>query len=177
MMRESVRAALGMAAVLSLAVAAPAMADLKIAVVRLGDLLQQSSAYKAASAKFQAEVKKRNDAIEAERKQLADDLQKYQRDAATMSPEQRDKTEKDLNTRQAQLDFDRRKAQEDLQNRDQELQAELLGKVKDVIYQVAKERGYDVVLTNAFAVNPSVDITDDVLKRLNQQTPSTGGGK
>jgi outer membrane protein len=177
MMHKTTRAMLGVAAGLCLTIAAPALADLKLAVVRLGDLLEQSAAYKAASTKFQAEVKKRNDAIEAEAKQLKDDVQKYQRDAATMSPDQRDKTEKDLNTRQAQLDFDRRKAQEDLQNRNQELQAELLGKVKDVIYQVAKERGYDVVLTNAFAINPSVDITDDVLKRLNQQTSSAGSSK
>ena len=173
MMHQRILAALGLAGVFVLAAPA-AMADVKIAVVRVGDVVQNSVAYKAASAKFQTEVDKRKTMIDTEAKSLQDDAQKYQRDGATMSPDQRDKTEKDLNTRQAQLEFDRRKAQEDLQNRDQELQNELLSKVKDVILQVAKEKGYDVVIPNAFAINSSIDITDEVQKRLNAQNASGG---
>ncbi|MDE0853684.1 MAG: OmpH family outer membrane protein [Nevskia sp.] len=170
MMHTRIRA-LGLAAVLLLASAA-AHADVKIAAVR-NDLLQNSAQIKAAQAQIQAEVDKRRAAIEAEGKQLSDDVQKYQRDGATMSVDQRDKTEKDLNTRKAQLDYDQRKAQDELQARSAELQNAAVSKIRDVIFQVGKEKGYDLVVSDAFIINPSVDITDDVLKRLNAQA----GGK
>lgn len=176
MMQHRIRAAFGIAAVLLLA-SAPALADIKIAVVR-SEVVQGSAAFKAAAARFQGEVDRRRTLIETESKQLADDLAKYQRDAATMSPDQRDKAEKDLNTRNAQLDFDKRKAQEELQNKDQELQGELMSKVHDVIVQVGKEKGYDLVVTNAVVLNSALDITDEVIKRLNQQNPpAAGAGK
>ena len=162
-MQKSIRA-LGLAVALLFTTAA-AQAELKIAAVR-EDLLQNAPQLRAAQQQMQSEVEKRRATIEAQAKQLADDVQKYQRDGATMSMDQRDKTEKDLNTRKAQLDYDQRKAQDDLQARSQELQSAAIGKIKDVIFQVAKEKGYDIVINGAFIINPSVDITDEVLKRL-----------
>ncbi len=166
MMQKRIRA-LGLAAVL-LAATTAAQADVKIAAVR-NDLLQNSAQIKAAQAQIQSEVDKRRAGLEAQAKQLADDVQKYQRDGATLSVEQRDKTEKDLNTRKAQLDYDQRKAQDELQARSQELQGAAVNKIRDVIFQVGKEKGYDLVVSDAFIINPAVDITDDVLKRLNAQ--------
>ncbi|MFI4980766.1 MAG: OmpH family outer membrane protein, partial [Nevskiales bacterium] len=139
------------------------------------DLLQNSAQLKAAQAQIQAEVDKRRASIEAEGKQLADDIQKYQRDGATMSVDQRDKTEKDLNTRKAQLDYDQRKAQDELQARSQELQGQAVSQIRDVIFQVGKEKGYDLVISDAFIINPAIDITDDVLKRLNAQGAAPAG--
>jgi len=170
MMQKRIRA-LGIAAVLLLASTA-AQADLKIAGVRLNDVLQNSAQLKAAQAQFQTEVDKRRGTLEGQAKQLADDVQKYQRDGATLSVDQRDKTEKDLNTRKAQLDYDQHKAQDELQARNQELQGEVMSKVKDVIFQVGKEKGYDIVVTDAFIINSSIDITDEVLKRLATQGAS-----
>ncbi len=153
MMQMRIRAALGLVAVL-LFTAASAQADVKIAAVRM-EVMQSSPQIKALQATMQA-----------------DDVQKYQRDQATMSVDQRDKTEKDLNTRKAQLDYDQRKAQDELQARGQELQAAAINKIRDVIYQVGKEKGFDIIVTDSFVINPAYDITDDVMKRLG---PSTGG--
>jgi outer membrane protein len=152
-MQMRIRAALGLVAVL-LFTAASAQADVKIAAVRM-EVMQSSPQIKALQATMQA-----------------DDVQKYQRDQATMSVDQRDKTEKDLNTRKAQLDYDQRKAQDELQARGQELQAAAINKIRDVIYQVGKEKGFDIIVTDSFVINPAYDITDDVMKRLG---PSTGG--
>ena len=171
MMQKYIRA-LGLAVVL-VATSAAAQGDMKIAAVR-NDLLQNSAQIKAAQAQIQAEVDKRRATLEAEGKQLADDAQKYQRDGATMSVDQRDKTEKDLNTRKAQLDYDQHKAQDELQARSQELQGAAINKIRDVIFQVGKEKGYDLVVSDAFIINPAVDITDDVLKRLNAQGAAPG---
>src|ERR1700761_106653 len=109
MMQKRIRA-LGLAAAL-LVVSGFAQADIKIAAVHM-DAMQNAPQIKALMAQIQAEVERRRSLLEASQKQFADDVQKYQRDQATMSVDQRDKTEKDLNTRKAQLEYDQRKAQD-----------------------------------------------------------------
>lgn len=163
MMQKRIRA-LGLAAAL-LVVSGFAQADVKIAAVHM-EAMQTAPQIKALLAQIQAEVDKRRSTLEAQQKQFADDVQKYQRDQATMSPDQRDKTEKDLNTRKAQLEYDQRKAQDEVQAKGQELQNTAMGKIRDAIYQVGKEKGFDIVVPDAFTINPAVDITEDVVKRL-----------
>jgi outer membrane protein len=83
-----------------------------------------------------------------------------------MAPDARAKMEKDLNTRQVDLNYAQKKFQEDLGNRDRELTQDLMGKIKSVIDTIAKEKGYDMVMQDPVYVNPANDITDEVLKRL-----------
>ena len=42
-----------------------------------------------------------------------------------------------------------------------------MGKIRDVISSVAKEKGADLVVQDAIVITPTADITADVLKRLN----------
>lgn len=173
MMQQRIRAAFGLAAVLLFTAAIPAQAEVKIAAVRM-ELMQNSPQIKALQSQMQGEIEKRRITLESQQKQFADDVQKFQRDQATMSMDQRDKTEKDLNTRKAQLEYDQRKAQDELQARGQELQSAAISKIRDIIFQVGKEKGYDIVVTDAYVINPAADITDDVMKRLAAQG---GAGK
>jgi outer membrane protein len=150
----------------------PALADTKIAVVRsIGDVFQGSTAIKAAAARLQVDAEKRKALLESEAKQLNDDYQKYQRDNATFSPDQREKTEKDLTSRKAQLEYDQQRAQEEFQSKGGELQNVWVAKLQGVVVQVATEKGYDLVVTGAIPINKSLDITDEVIKRLDQQNP------
>jgi outer membrane protein len=156
----------------TLLASAPALADTKIAVVRsVGDVFQGSAAIKAAAAKLQGDAERRKALLESEGRQLNDDYQKYQRDGATLSPDQREKTEKDLTSRKAQLDYDQQRAQEEFQSKGNELQNVWIGKLQEVVVQVAKEKGYDVVVTGAIPINKSLDITDEAIRRLDAQNP------
>ncbi len=148
------------------------LADGKIASIRSADVVKDAPQYKAAEAKMKSEFDKRKTDLEAKGKQFADDVKAYQRDAETMAPDARAKTEKDLNTRQVDLNYAQKKFQEDLSNRDRELTQDLMSKVKDVIVAIAKEKGYDMVLQDPVYANPANDITDEVLKRLNAAAAS-----
>jgi len=174
MMQKRICAALGFAAVLLFA-SAPVLADQKIGVVRSADLIQNSPQYKAAEQKMKGEFDKRKADLDAQGKQFADDVQKFQRDADTMTPDQKAKMAKDLDSRKVDLGYAQQKFQEDLQARDRELFQGMMSKIKDVIFQVAKEKGYDVVLQDPVYSNPSIDITDEVLKRLTAQASAPAG--
>ncbi|MBL6749919.1 MAG: OmpH family outer membrane protein [Nevskia sp.] len=177
MMQLRFRSVFAALAVLLLA-SAPAMADTKIAVVRgIGDVFQGSAAIKAAAAKLQGDAERRKALLESEAKQLSEDYQKYQRDNATYSPDQREKTEKDLTARKAQLEYDQQRAQEEFQGKGGELQNVWVGKMQEVMVQVAKEKGFDVVVTGAIPINKSLDITDEVIRRLDAQNAPAAAGK
>jgi outer membrane protein len=174
MMQQRIRAAFGIVAMLLLAAAVPAQADTKIAVVNGDQIIQNAPQAKAANDKLKGEFDKRKTDLEAQGKQLQDDMQKFQRDGDTMTPDQKAKTARDLDARRVDFGYAQQKLQEDFQSRYRELSAGLSSKIHDVIIQVAKEKGYDLVLGDAVYANASIDITDEVLKRLSAQGAASG---
>lgn len=163
-------------AALALTVAAAAQAQSlaapKIAVVRSADVVKDSVQFKTAETKMKTEFEKRKNELEAQAKAFGNDVEGYKRDADTLSADQRAKKEKDLNARQVDIQFAQRKFQEDLQNRDRELTQDMMGKIKNVIVAVSKEKGITLVVQDPVYSDDSIDITAEVLKRLN-----AGGGK
>ena len=153
-------------------VQAQALIAPKIAVVRSADVVRDSVQFKAAETKMKAEFEKRKNDLESQAKTFGDDVKNYQRDADTLSADQRAKKEKDLNARQVDIQFAQRKFQEDLQNRDRELTQDMMGKIKNVIVAISKEKGISLVVQDPVYSDDSIDITADVLKRMN-----AGGGK
>lgn len=143
-----------------------ASAQTKIAVVRSADLVRESPLYKAAESKMKAEFEKRSKDLQEMERKLGEDIKKYQKEADTLSTDARAKTEKDLGSRQIDIATAKRKFQEDLTTRDRELTQDLMGKIKDVIQQVAKEKGLDLIVQDPVYFNPTMDVTDEVLKRL-----------
>ena len=154
-------------AALALLAATAAQAQTKIVVVRSADVVRDSVQFKAAETKMKGEFEKRRSDLESQAKAFGEDVKNYQRDADTLSADQRAKKEKDLNARQVDLNFAQKKFQEDLATRDRELTQDMMGKIKDVISQVAKEKGADIVVQDPVYSSAGVDITADVLKRLN----------
>ena len=166
------------AAVLSAAAAAQA-AEPKIASVRVDEVILQSATFKAARDKFNAEFEKRKTDLEGDIKKFQDDAKKYDRDKEIMSPDERAKKEKDLTSRQVDLQYAQQKFNEDASSRDRDLQKDLIGKLKEAIDQVAKEKGLDLILRDPLYATPAIDITDEVLKRMQASagTPAAAAPK
>ena len=146
--------------------AGPASAETKIAVIRTGVILHDAPQIKAADLKLKGEFEKREKDLQAEQTKLGDDIKKYQRDADSMSAQQRANTEKDLNTRKIDFDLKQRQFQEEAQNRNADLRRDVLDKVNKAIDEVAKEKGLDLVLQDPAFASDGLDITADVLKKL-----------
>lgn len=146
--------------------AGPVAAELKIVTIRAAALLQSSPKFKAGQEKIKAEFEPRSKALEAEAKSLADDVQKFKREADLMSGEARAKAEKDLQTRRIDFEYKRKQFAEEFQKTDRELSAELTDEIKKYVVEVAKEKGADLVLQDPVFAAPGVDVTDEVIKRM-----------
>lgn len=158
-------------------ITAAAAAEPKIASVRVDEVILQSATFKAARDKFNGEFEKRKGDLENDIKKFQEDAKKYDRDKEIMSPDERAKKEKDLTSRQVDLQYAQQKFNEDASSRDRDLQKDLVGKLKDAIDAVAKEKGLDLILRDPLYATASIDITDEVLKRMQTITGSAPAAK
>ena len=152
--------------VLALGVAAPAHAELKILTIRAAEIVTAAPQFKSSQDSIKAEFEKRKAELETEARKFAEDMQKFRREADVMSSDARAKSEKDLQARRIDLDYKQRQFGEDFQKRDRELSEKLMSSIKTVVVAIAKERGADMVIQDPVYSAPGVDITDEVIKRL-----------
>ena len=154
--------------------AAPATVT-SIIVVDMARVASDSAAGKSG----QTQLKTKLDSLQARGKTLSDSLRTEEetllkaRQANTMAPEAFQAKVKDLQTKQ-------NNARTELGNREQELQRsnafvnqQIFNAVGPIIQAVMRERGATVVLARdaALAVAPTLDVTADVIRRLDAALP------
>ena len=134
-------------------------AEVKIGVVSTEVILRDSAAAQAASKKLEQEFSKRDKELNAAGQRLKNDVERFEKNAGTMTEQERIRKQRDFQRRQRELreDFNQR--------RNEELQ-KLLRQANTVIKNIAQREKYDLILQEAIYVNPKIDITDQVLKEL-----------
>jgi len=101
------------------------------------------------------------------------EVAEYQKNANTMPADQRQTTEQRLQREQQQLQSYQQNASAEVQNEQSAEMGKLYDKISDFIKAYAKEKGYKMVLTysknntSMLYGDPSLDVTADVVKRLN----------
>ncbi len=130
-------------------------------------------------------VKDMTKRLEDKRKNASGDVQsrqqaiqreyaEYQRNANTMTTDQRAAKEQNLQRKGQEFQQYSQNASAEVQNNELSEQQKLYEKISDFVKQYAKEKGYKYILTykkGATTVlygDPSLDITADVLKKLNE---------
>jgi outer membrane protein len=102
------------------------------------------------------------------------EVAEYQKNAATMSADQRQTTEQRLTREKQQLDTYQQNATAEFQNEQGSENNKLYDKISEFAKAYAKEKGYKMVLTFSKANptvlygDPSLDVTADVIKKLNE---------
>jgi len=148
------------------------IAEGKVGYINLQRLVNESKMGKEAKANIQ-KMRKQREAFINNKLEEVNNLRRLLNDAADqMSP--REKRDKLFALRRAQKEYQRliNDAKEDLLREDRELVATILNKANDVLKKVAKKRKYTIILKDPNAIgylDPSVDITDEVIKELNKR--------
>jgi len=152
--------------------AVPAMAEVKIGVIDYARLLEESPQAKQVQDALRSEFGPRYQQLVAQENSLKTRGEKLQKDAATMSPDQRTKAEKELRDGARDLERKKQEWQDDSNaKRNDEmnkLQRSLIGEVRDY----AKAQSYDIVIAEGVIfATPAVDITPAVLQSLLSRAP------
>ncbi|ACX96277.1 OmpH family outer membrane protein [Halothiobacillus neapolitanus] len=164
------RIALALVSVLALFFAATAQsAEIKIAFVNSSTLLEQAPQADIAKKKLEKEFAPREKEIR-DAQQTAQALEtKLNRDGVTMSDSDRSKQEQELNRQLRDLQRMQSNFRDDLNLRKNEELGKLQRVVLAAIKDVAKTKGYDLILAEGVVyAAPQVDITSDVLAKLKQ---------
>ena len=154
-----------------------AAADLKVGVVDIAKLFEESPQAKVVQENLRAEFGPRLQQLVAQEQALKTRNDKYQKDLATMAADQRTKAEKDLRDSARELERKKAELQDDSNAKRQEemnkLQRLLFGEVREY----AKGQNFDIVIAEGVIyATPTVDITAAVLASLQARAPKAPAG-
>jgi outer membrane protein len=141
--------------------------ELKVGYINTDKVFRDSNAAIAAQNKLQQEFSKREKDLVDMGNTLKSDAEKFDRDAMTMSETQRSIKQRQLMDQDRELQRKRQEFQEDVKNRKNEEFKVVLDKANKVIKQMAESEKYDVLLQQVAYINPTLDVTDKVIKALN----------
>jgi outer membrane protein len=155
---------LGAAALLA---TAPARAEMKIAVVDYGKLMEESPQAKAVSDALKNEFTPRQRDLQAQQASVKSKEERLQKDAATMTQDQRARADKEL--RDGARDFARKQSelQDDFNSRKNEEMSRLQRILIEEVRTYAKAQGFDLVIADGVIYStPTLDITPAILAAL-----------
>lgn len=154
-------------ALAALVLSTTAFAQAKIGFVNRDRIFSEATPAKAAQAKLEQEFGKRQKDLQDQAAKLKAMSEKFDKDAPTLSDAERARRQQEIVDLDRQLQRRDRELREDFNaRRNEELQG-LLDRANKVIRDVAQQEKYDIVLQDAVYVNPAIDMTDRVLRVLN----------
>jgi outer membrane protein len=161
------------------AAALPAWAESKIGVVDPQRLLEESPQGKAASETMRAEFAPRQRTLQAQEQTLKAKQEKLQKDAATMTEDQRVRAEKDLRDGARDLERARGEFNDDATARRNEEMSRLQRTLGEEVRNYAKAQNYDLILTAETLIyyTPAYDITPAILSALQAHSTTPAAAK
>ena len=151
--------------------AGSAAAELKIVVLDTQRALVESEEAQALLAQAQKELQTEQEELQALGEEILALQEKLQTDAEIMSPTEQNKVQKDIEDKQIDYQFLGNKLQKKVNDRRQELLAQMVPKIDVVLKDLIELEGYDMIMerSNLRYVNTKHDITRRVTEKLNEK--------
>lgn len=142
-------------------------AELKVGVVDLRKLVDQSAQSQKSQAELKKEFQPRETKLVNEQKELKKLEQKLEKEIASMSEADKRKTEKDLIDRGREFKRAMDEMRQDYGLRANQEMAKIQKVVQEAIQAVAKDQNYDLILVDGVAfAKDALNITSEVEKKL-----------
>lgn len=154
------------AAALAFAMVGASAADTKIGAVNVERILRDSNTAKAVSTKLEQDFSKRERDLRTSADQLRQAAERFDREAPTLPEAQRNTRQRQLVDQERDLQRRQRDFQEELNLRRNEALQQVIEKLNRVIRTIAEAEKYDLIVNEAYYVNPRVDITERVMSQL-----------
>jgi outer membrane protein len=149
--------------------AAATPGTIKVAVVNVQQVLQQSPRVAELSKKLEGQFKTRQTKIGDEQKALQDELDKFKKESPTMSQKDRDAMQKKIAADRSELVKKVVAYQQDLQKEQNKIMQGILADLNGIVSNIAKDQSYGLVLDSQAVIYASDgnDITKEVAGKFN----------
>ncbi len=125
----------------------------RIGVVNSERIFKESNMAKASQAKLQSEFAKREKELRDDAQKIKTAAEKLDKDAAVMPDAERVRKQREFT--------------EDVNQRSFEERSKIAQKANQALKVVAEQRKLDLIVQEAAYVSPKIELTDDVIKALN----------
>ena len=149
---------------------APALA--KVGFVNTERVLRESPPAVAAQKKLEAEFAKREKELTDIASRMRGMTEKLERDNPVMAESERIKRQREITDMERDLQRRQREFREDLNQRRNEELAGVVEMANRAIRQIAEAEKFDIIFQEAVYASPRIDITDKVIKALNEPRPA-----
>ena len=151
--------------------AGPAAAELKIAVLDTQRALVASEEAQALLQQAQQELQVEEETVKTLGEEIIAIQEKLQTDGEVMSPTEQRRLQKDIEDKQIDYQFLVNKLQKQVNDRRQELLAQMVPKIDAVLKDLIELEGYVLIMErgNLRYVNTKHDITRKVTEKLNEK--------
>ncbi len=171
------RSLLSMVAVLATFTLVPLSSALAldgVAVINIQDIMRDSLAAKSVKSKLEAKQKSFQSEMTSKENALQEQEKTLIAKSKTLTPEQLEKESKDFRTGVAKTQRDVATKKAKLDKAFADALSQIQKTVVNITKQIATERKIQVVMPTSqmLYADPSLDITKEVLTKLNQQLPS-----
>jgi len=147
-------------------------AEVKIGVVDYGRLVEESPQAKVALEAIRTEFTPKQRELQQQDQALKAKKDKLDKDAATMSEDQRTRAEKDLRDGLRDLQRKQGEVQDDFNARRNEEMSRLQRTLIEEVRTYAKAQNFDLVIADGVIYSvPTLDITPAILSTLNARAP------
>jgi len=156
--------------ILSAGMQVAAAADtVKVGVVNVQKILQQSPRVAELSKKLEAQFKGRQTKLGDEQNALQDALNKFKKDSPAMTQQTRDSTEKKLTEQRADLVKQAVAYQQDVQKEQNRIMQGILKDLNTIVSDMARQQSLDMVFDSQALVysKAGVDMTNGVATKFN----------
>lgn len=157
-------------------VALPVQADTKVGFVNTVKLMEEAPQAKSAQTKLESEFAPREQELLNLQKDIRALEDRLARDSAVMSETESSKLERDILAKRRDLKRTQDEFRDDLNIRKNEVLSKLQRQMYDATVALAKEKKFDIILGQGVVYSSdSVDITPQVLDKLNKEFKASGG--
>jgi len=128
--------------------------------------LRDSNPARAATQKLEGEFQKRDRELQEAGQRLKSAAERFDKDAPVLSEVDRNRRQRELQDMDREFQRRQRELREDLNQRRNEELAAVLERANRTIKAIAEAEKYDIIFQEAVYASPRIDITDKVIKAL-----------
>jgi outer membrane protein len=148
--------------------------DIKIGTVDMQKALQTVDAGKKAKSQLEKEFNAKKKDLQTEESNLRKITEEFKKQSLVMNDEARAKKQGEIQERIMKYQENTAKSQQEIQAKERELTDPILNKLRDIIVEMAKKKGFTVVLERnenmVLFSQDKDDITQDVISAYNKKT-------
>jgi outer membrane protein len=160
---------------------AQAAASSKVAIIHVQNAILQTKDGQKAQGDLNSKFTPKKTALEKKQQDIAALQEQMKKGSATMSDDAKNKIARDIDANQKSLQRDSEDFESDVQQEEGKIMQDLGQKMMDVIIKYATQNGFSMVVdvsnpqTPVLWADPSVDITNEIIKLYDQAHPGSGG--